>query len=276
MLIKSEENIDEVFMYRGVEIPEVQRSIRKQNSKLIILLYGVILIMFNIKDFLAATLKFLLLIYVKASIFVMYLLSKLLSTSDGGSSDGGSQAQQLPFEPGKSDKFLNYLFTAIAVIIIIFAIYKALPKVIKAISQFIAYVKALFTRVLKIKENKYDDSECVEIVEITKQTVDNKVKKKKKINLISILKKTTDPTKRIRLMYQIILSEFGRRGIDIAASDTTGQVVEKAAGIELVENEIENITSIYEKVRYGEEPPQNQALTSMEEGYIRILSKPKG
>lgn len=274
MLIKSQENIDEVFKFRGVEIPEVQKSIRKENLKSIILLYAVMLVIFNIKDLLAAILQFILMIYIKVSIFIFYLLSKLFIQSGSGSSKGDSQPLPLTPGPERSNNLLDYLFVAVTAVLIIFAAYKLLPRLVKAISGLIAYIKAKLSKVIRLKENVYDDSECVEIVEITKQIVENKVKKKR-VNLFAILKKATDPAKRIRLMYQIILKDLGEKGITVASSDTTGQVIEKAAGLENVKEEIENITSIYERVRYGEEIPQAELLKSMEEGYRKILGKRK-
>lgn len=273
MSIISEVNIDEVFLKRGVEIPEVQRSIRKQNFKLVAILYGIILVLFNIKDLLSAILRFILLTYIKINIFIMYLISLLFENKDKSSGGSDQGSMNLPMEPGEGSKTANVLFTVVAVILILFILYKLLPKIFKAIVELIRYIKSKISRKIKINENRYNDNECEEIIEITKQSSDSWLKRKKRANLFSLLRKTHDPAQRVRLMYRIILNELGKKGIKVSASDTAGQVVRKAQAKDSLGAYLEGVTSVYEKVRYGEEVPDTGSIKKVEEDLLKITGK---
>jgi hypothetical protein len=271
MALISEGNIDQVFLKRGVEIPEVQRSIRKANIKLVAILYGLILVLFNIKDLLSAALKFILLTYIKLNFFIMYLISLLFANKDGSS--GNQQADMnLPVDPGNG-KTANNLFTFVAVILIIFILYKLIPKLFRAIVNLIRFIKSKLSKKIKINDNRYNDNECEEIIEITKQSTDSWWKRRKRLNLFSMLKKTHDPAERVRLIYRIILGELGKKGVVVAVSDTTGQVTQKAQSSDKLKIDLKSVTPIYEKVRYGEEVPNTDSIRSMEEDLLKITGK---
>jgi len=272
MLIMSEENIDEVFLTRGVEIPEVQRSIRKENIKLVAILYGVILVLFNIKDLLTVILKFCFLAYINISFFIMYLISKLFSVK-GDSSNGNASNALPPMEPGEPNNTANIIYVIVSVAVIILILYKLIPKLIKGIAALIKYIKSKLSTKTKVNESRYNDNECEEIVEITKQSTDSWFKRKKKVNLFSMLRKSKDPAERIRLMYKIILTEIGKNGVAVVVSDTSGQILEKVQPIEELKNNLVNITPIYEKVRYGEEMPDIKSVGAVEEGFLKITGK---
>lgn len=272
MVLKSEGNIDEVFLKRGVEIPEVQRSIRKANLKLVAILYGIILVLFNIKDLLSVVLRFILLTYIKINLFIMYLISLLFANKDGAS-QGQQGSMNLPVEPGDGNKTANTLFTIVAVILIIFILYKLIPKLFKAIAELIRFIKSKLKRKIKIDDNRYEDNECEEIIEITRQSSDSWMKRRKRNNLYSLLKKTHDPAERVRLIYRIILNELGKKGIGVAASDTAGQVAKKAHSKDELKASLESVTSIYEQVRYGEVIPDAASISKVEADLLKIAGK---
>jgi len=271
MLIKSEENIDQVFMLRGVEIPEVQKVIRKYNAKAIFSLFAGILILFNIRYIVSAVLKFIFILYLRITVLILYLMS--LIYPEGSGQGNGAGKPDLPYGPESTNNFLDNIFKFISVVIILYLAYKIVPKVIKAIFKLVAHIKAWLFRVVKVRDDKYDDDECVDIVEFTKQVEVKKLGKKKKNSLYSALRKATSPAEKIRLMYAIIVNDVRLKGIKIADSDTTGQIAGKITDSWKYGEDIREITSIYDSVRYGEEIPQDSTVKFMEQGFKGFTDK---
>jgi len=271
MLLKSIENIDEVFVRRGVEIPEIQKKIRKANYKRIILLYILILILFNIKDLVTAAIQILFRIYIKVTFFILYFISSMLTPKDGNATTNGDSAPNLPFEPGKGNKLLDYLLFALFVLFIIYLVYKILPRLFRAFLRLIQYIKEKLTKVIKLKDVKYEDSECIEIVEITKQVAVNR-ERKKRVNLFSLLKMAKDQSEKIRLMYAIIIKELNNKGLAIKSSDTTGDIIEKAYGIKDLGENLTSVTKTYENVRYGEVEPEQESYNKMKLEFEKIMN----
>lgn len=272
MLIKSEENVEQVFFFRGVEIPEVQKTIRKHNVKAVTILFAGILLLFKLKDILSVILKFIFVLYLKILVFILYILS-VLYPSGSGQTNANGKVDLPPNQPSDSNPFLDYLFKAVFIVLLIYIAYKTIPKLIKAILKFVSFIKAWLLKKMKVDNYKYEDEECVDIIEFTKQTAGRKLIKRKKSNLTTALRKATNPADKIRLMYAIIVNEIKLKGVEIANSDTTGQIAEKITSSRKSYTGIENVTSIYDKVRYGEEIPQDKTVIQMEQAMKSFTGK---
>lgn len=271
LLIKSEENIDYVLESRGIEMPEVQKKIRSSNIKIILLLFAGILLLFNFKSIIIVILRLVKSIAVNIIIAIFYLLS-LFSGSKPIEQSTPEATLQPSLPEAASKSIVPYIFNAIILCIFIYLAIKLIPILFNKIIELYRLIKEKLFKVYNNKNYSFKTDECLEIIEFTNK-LDEKKSKKRDKKLLKALKKATNPTDKVRLMYKIILSLMPTKGILIEPSETTGEISRKLNVLDNSNAQIKNLTNEYEKVRYNEKIPDENTLADIEKNYNYLVSK---
>ncbi|NSW89498.1 MAG: hypothetical protein HPY74_02250 [Firmicutes bacterium] len=270
LLIKNQQNLDRVFIKKHIELSTVPKDIRKYNSIIVMVVFLVILALFNIKtliDFITVVLGNMPKYLLRIIFFILYLLSKLLPESEGGmeQDQGGPHLPALP--DGESNSIvgliLTIVFGSLFVVVAVFLLSK-FPKLLRAfgekIKKLFMQIAVIFKKLFKFQKEYMDKEEdYVDEVEIIRP--DNPRKGFGKQNRIfqkisRKLGRNLTPAEKVRNMYAGILQHLKAKGINLLKSDTTHEIYKKIPQTENLGEIMGYITKVYDKVRYGEKTPE--------------------
>lgn len=290
LLIRNQENLDNAFIKKHIELSTVPKNIRNYNSIIVIILFLLIIIIFNIDkltDFIVNIVNNLPRTIVLIFIKVLELLSRLLPGEEGqGGAQGGSEGlADLP--QGEESHIAGLLVKIFFAIILIaagaFIIWK-LPALLRALGRKLkkvgTYIAEFFRKLFVIqKEDPEKETDYIDEVITVKPVAHGKEEKgnERKIQRIGgRLWKSSDYTKRIRFMYKLIVTHIEKYGINIEKSDTTGEIYLKASEVDGIRESLEYATDVYDKIRYGEKVPDETEYNKFEEKFthtVDILKK---
>lgn len=283
LILKTQQNLDSVFIQRHIESSSVPKNIRKFNSGLAILLFAVVAVIVNIKG----TLSTMALWMKNMLIGAVWLLIKVLTFIFGSSEDSAGPRQQedikpnLPFSEGENQgslvtNIVMGVIMAAAVIFLIYALYPRIPYIAAAIMEKLrALLEAIrnFVRNLlklpppepELSEDYQDETEKLERYRQKKKEAKKSIRTLKKA-----LRKITDPVEKVRNLYCMVLFALRAKGIDISRADTTGEICEKSMSVKGLEDHMIKLTNVYDRVRYGERTPPAHEVELAEQAYSQV------
>jgi len=269
MVVKNQQNLDRIFKKKHIDTASVPQNIRRYNTGLIIVLFAIILLLFNLQSMVIFLFKIGGYIILFVLWLIGFLLSPLAGDSGGGQGDGGGTNDLFAELGGESSLLAEIIYgvlTAVVVFIVgyylIRALIKLFPNLVVKVrsltSRFINFIKSLFRMGTGSEAGEADYTDQIETI-IPKEERKAESKEYKKTDNIKkglrILKKINDPVKKIRYLYYLILKMLPGKSVQIDASNTTGEIYRKSLQIEGIERDFHRITQIYENVRYGESMP---------------------
>ena len=290
LLIKNQQNLDNAFIKKHIDLSTVPKNIRNYNSIIVMVLFALIIIIFNIKelvDFIVYIIGNIPRTIVLFMLKALELLSKLLpgGEGEGGSQGGSPDMSGLP--EGEENAIVAIITKIIFGIILVaagaFAIWKlpalfaAIGRKIKKLGNFIA---ELFKKLFLIQKDSLDKEidyiDEVITIKPTSHSKEERESKKKIQRMGGRLWKNADYMEKIRFMYKLTVNYIIKSGIDIKRSDTTKEIYQKALEIDGLQESLGFATDIYNKIRYGGKVPDDAEYIKFEEKFsstVDILKK---
>lgn len=275
LVLKNQENLEFVIKRRGVNLPEVTKGLRKFNAFSIALAYAAVLFIFNFHSIVVFALEILGKIFKWAAGVVLYIL-KLLMRHKGGTYEEYFGFE--PFDPRPSPyPLVILLFNTVIYFILLFSLYKLIPVGLRKVKEFYRVMLDFINRLLSARLGKGERGgeeykDVVEYGRLPERKRKHGAEKNQIGALMKQLKGTDDPGARIRMMYRIVLCLLsGKKGIEIRPSDTTGEIMGKAAEVETLAAAMRSFTKVYDGVRYGEKNPGTD-IVEAERDYQEIES----
>lgn len=274
LFLRYEENLGMIFFQRSVQQPEARGKIRRNGRITVLAIYAAVLLFFNLKTLVVFVINGLRMILHQIAEWVLWLIGLLLRHKHGNYSETFGF---IPFDPSPSPYplvvFLLY-FTGYSLAFL--ALYLLLPVLFKKCRELFHRICQLVRRLLGWRAHRgiVGQEEYQESVEIVRASSKGKGARASGLSverLLKSLKGMEDPVKRVRLMYAIILRSLIHCGLGVRPSDTTSEIAGKAAGIGEVEECIDEITGIYDRVRYGGKTPQTVEVLGAEDCMQGIL-----
>lgn len=286
LLIKNQQNLDNAFIKKHIDLSTVPKNIRNYNSRVILLVFAVILLIFNI-DTVAGAIMYVISniprYIVTFMLFLLELVSKLFpgETSEAGSQGGGGMdLSGLP--DGQENPFWSFVTKMIFIIILglaaIYVITRA-PNMARAIkrkiNELFDRIRIFFRSLFKVQKDKeLKEADYVDETETIKPVIDKKNKKETERKLHKMsgrIWKNADPEKKIRFMYSLTVRNIANSGINISRADTPRQIKEKCQGNKDMNSSLEYNTDLYEKVRYGNIKTEESEFTRYKMEFDRLL-----
>jgi len=288
LLVKNQQNLDKAFIQKHIEISTVPGGIRNYNSIIIVLLFTVILILFNIKS-LGDTILLILKNapkYIVIMIFYIFkFLSMLIAGGDGTQAEQGQQETQMPVLPkGESGGILSKMLTVAFLLLalyILFLLIKKMPKIFSFIRQKIQGIlfalMKFFGRLFAIQRNgEIQESDYIDEVEmikpeerdkgsVPKDGIFQRARKRLFSGNLSIDQK-------VRRIYAEILHNLKMKGIVLHQSDTSHEIMEKIPQVGDLTKSMQYITDVYDQVRYGEKSPKENEFKEYENKGKQVIN----
>jgi len=286
LLIRNQENLDRTFIRKHIDLSTVPKNIRNYNSLFVVILFLLIIVVFNIQELtnfivkiIGNTPRVIIIVLLK----ILELISKLYPASEGQGETQGEQGGFSGLPEGEENHIAALLIRIFSSILLIVALgfviwkspvlFRVLGEKIKKLGRIIAeFFRKLF--VVQV-DNPDKEIDYVDEVMIIKPQINPKEEKEseKKIKRIGGKAwKNSDYIKRIRFMYKLIVNNIKNYGIDIKKSDTTGEIYAKASEINDIEENLRYTTNVYNKVRYGKKDPDETEYNKFEEFFSNMTS----
>jgi hypothetical protein len=284
MIVKTQENLDSMFIRRHIESSSVPKNIRNFNNGLVILLFVSTVAIVNIRGALGAIATGMKKLLIGIVWLLIKILTLLFRTPENAGGSGQQQgAPKLPFSEENAQgslitDIIMGIFMAAILFIILYILYPRIPYIAAAIVE---KLRALFAAIVgwlrnllrlpppepEVSEDYQDETE-----KLLHDKPDEKRKEQKKAarNIRKNLKRITDPAEKIRNLYCMVLLMLCSRGIIIAKADTTGEIYEKALSVEGLQGHMKKLTDAYDRVRYGERVPIADETKLVEQVYSKV------
>lgn len=278
LLIKNQQNLDRAFIKKYIDISTVPKDIRNYNSIMVIVVFLVMLVLFNIRSlvaFITTIFKNMPKCILNVIFTIIYILSKLLPEAAGGGAQEKGEPQMPLLPEGESNSIAGLILTIIFglffLIVVIFLIPKV-PKLLRIIGEkirkFALLIVNFIERLFKIQKDYIDrEDDYIDEVEIIKpdSTRNSSRKGLNKSGLVMKIinrkfGKNLSPSEKVRNMYADILHHLKIRGVKIIESDTTNEIYRKIPKVGSIDEIMKYITKVYEEVRYGEKIPEETEL----------------
>ncbi|NLC69274.1 MAG: DUF4129 domain-containing protein [Clostridiaceae bacterium] len=287
LLVRNQQNLDRVFIRKHIELSTVPRNIRKYNSIIVIIMFMLILVLFNIKgivDFIAMVLSEAPRYILIALFYLSYLLSKLVPGGDSSGGDEGQGEISMPALPeGESNSIVSTILTIIfGSLFLAVAIYSLLkfPRLLRVIweklRETIGKIGSFIMRFLGLgKEYGEKETDYVDEVEIIKPAAEGKRPGKQEGILKRIgrrLGRNLTLAEKVRVAYAGILRCLKAKGFVLSRSDTSGEICRKLPQGEELGEMMEYVTEVYDKVRYGEKTPESNEFELYEDKANRVAN----
>lgn len=270
LIVKNQEDIERhIFSKKHIDKSVLPRNLRRFNAMAASFVFLMILLMFNLKKVVMYVLNLAKQLIQLVISLVVWLAGKL--TTESPVSGDGAQGPIVYAPSQPQSPYFNLITNIIMYFIILYISYKLLFMLITripgAVSGLVRALKKLFR--LNVSNESAVEAEYVDTTETVlpnKRPGMVKAKKKKKLR-VKKLGQITDPVEKVRRMYEIILGILPAYGVVPEVSDTTREVLEKAAGLAGVKEDLSSFTDIYDRVRYGEMVPDSETLVRAEKHY---------
>lgn len=283
LVLRNQEDIDSnIYSKRYIQKSILPGNMRGFNLLAVLVLFSAIMLLFNLKAvvmiLMDAAVKLLGLI-IRAIVWILNHIFPATESDQPG-------AQQAPPDLGMfGDKekeaihpVLNLLGNTFKTFIILYALYKLIPFLLKkafaAILKLVAFLKMYFKR-YEVSQGAYDYDDEIESIKPAKEIKKRQNTKKSLEGAKRDLRTATDPVERVRLIYGILLKMLEVCGVMKEKADTTGEIYMKSGKVEGVNIPFHSITSLYDRVRYGGRTPDRTELSAYEENYAAAAEKIK-
>jgi len=266
MMLLNQNNLDFAFQDSTTEKIKEPENVRAYNVFYTGILFVIMLITLNLSK-LSSYIS-------KAGVNALWFLLKLFSPSGKIKNvpDGVKSGSMKDLKHNiKLSNNSGLLVLLLAVVVFIFLI-KYQKKIIKGILWIL---KNLFNSdEIKLTETSMyvDETDEVEAESIFHKSDKNKDSRKRSIFR---LRRIHDPVQKIRYIYGLILDSFVNTKVQIKKSDTSLQIYDKSKVINEIEQQMHDITCIYNDVRYGNKVPDENELEKAEKNCVDIVGRLK-
>lgn len=292
LVIKNQSNLDFIFSKRFDKASGIPDKMRSYNIQYIIVFFLLIVGAYYFRDVIIAGLQGLL----NLLRFVLTMLAKLLSTLlDTQQEPIILEESEVPsidyfnIEGNGGNPIITMICNVIAFLALAYIIYKIVTVLI--IHTLIPLLKDTFKRLYAKIISLFETTEFTEekthyytdkIERILPSGNSKKSKEAKEaLHINKALKrvdKIENPKEKVKHLYGLILKYMRAKGMDIKKSYSTGEIYKRAKEIDQLDEPFREITSVYDKVKYGEKMPNVDQVDSAKDNTIKsieILSKTK-
>lgn len=284
LIIKNQEDIDSnIFNKKHIERSILPKNLRRFNLASVCILFLVVLLFFNFKAFVINVIEFMAILTARIIGIILWLIIQLYPQSEGDMQMSGAAAQQLDMlknQPEIIYPFRNLIYNTLQNFVVLYALYRLLVILARKAPGFIKKAAEWIRKILSIEngEKNIESIEYIDETEIVKPAQKHIVSAKKGIRRSRRnLSKISDPVKMIRQMYSAILHILPSVGVYPEKSDTTLEIVRKAAGAGeysgIVDGCLAPFTEIYNVVRYSEKLPDSNMMLNAGEYYRKLVKK---
>lgn len=288
LVIRNQSNLDSIFSKRFDKASGIPEKMRSYNIKKIIVFFLLIVGFFYFRDVLIAGLQGLLgllgfILRILWSFFgtIMEKLREFLiveETDLPSSPDMG-----YPIDGGNGgNPIVNMVCNIIAILLIAFTVYKIATVLI--INVLIPFLKNTYKRLLEKIINFFEKTEHKEekthyytdrIERVIPSAISKKSAKPKEIPKISRalkqMEKIENPKEKVKYLYGFILKCMSAKGVDIKKSYTTEEIYKKAKEINQLDAPLREITSLYDRVKYGDKMPKDSQVDDAKSNTIKSI-----
>jgi len=213
---------------------------------------------------------------IKSIVWIMQMF-----TPAGGRQEQG-QGGGFPLNGGEvtaKNPVIEYILEILAGIFLLYAVYKLARKLALKVREAAYYILRRIRDLLKSTpgEKETVNEDYVDESETLKPPADEKRLLKRRIKGLSrSIHSIKDPVEKVRYVYRLIIFILVGRNVEIGTNDTTGEILRKSRSVTGREGNFEQITGIYDKVRYGDRIPEDREIADVERNYselVEILKK---
>lgn len=270
LIVKNQEDIEKhIFRKKHIDKSVLPRNLRRFNAMAAGFVFLLMMLLFNLKTVVIVVMDLAKQIIQLVLALIGWLMGKLME----GSSIGGDPMQrELDYMMVQRPMpYFNLVLNTAMYFAILYVTYKLLfavaARVPAAISKIIQAIKRLFK--INVSNDPSVEADYVDTTETVLPDMQNVIgKAKKKKPRIKKLNKITDPVEKVRRMYGNVLEMLPSYGIKRDGSDTTAEILAKAAGTVKLKEDLAPLTEIYDRVRYGDMVPDREALVRAESHYL--------
>ncbi|MGI6668676.1 MAG: hypothetical protein ACOX4M_04420 [Acetivibrionales bacterium] len=267
LIIRNQEDIDvNIFNKKHVEKSILPKNMRRFNMMSVCTVFLIILLISNFKEIIASVAGLLGRVTVYAVYAVLWILDFFISKlSTIREADAPAQDNLLLVFEGISPTG-NFVFNVLRNFTVLYIIYRILFGLAGRIPAYVRNIAGLVAKLLSLdkgakpsEESDYiDESETVkpEWLRVHFKTAVKKQRRARKK-----LKGITDPVEKVRRMYAIVLDMLQNSGIKTEPCDTTLDILQKAAPLENIREELSALTDVYNCVRYGGVVPGEEMMS---------------
>lgn len=280
LIIKNQEDIDDnIYDRKNIEKSILPRNLRSFNTLAIVVLYSMILLLFNLKPLVLWLMNLAGRLTILFAKFLLWLSGLFLSKTEN---PGGQNPQQPDFGlfgagGGDIHPFIDFVFSITKYFIILYLLYRLVLFVLRRVPsiarRIIGFLRRLFSWNKQMDTRElldYDDES-----EIVKPQRDGD----RRHSMRTLIKKAgrgletiTDPVERVRFIYASILEMLGTYGIPTEKSDTTLEILKKSLLIRGMDKPLNEVTYVYNGVRYGSHIPGRDTLLETEAKYLEAVA----
>jgi hypothetical protein len=277
LLIRNQEDIDSnIFDKKHIEKSILPRNLRRLNTFWVCVLFLAVLLLFNLKPLII----FLLILLEKISIYIvsafLWLIDHLLQ--EGNLQQGGAADLSNFFGTGPEiiHPLKNLISNVIRDVIILYILYRLLLLLKRWIPGLLLKAFSLIKKLFFIKNGKKvlatsDYSDETETVKPIREDDQRRSLKKKMRKSRRTLNSISDPVEKVRYMYALILTMLPMLGVRTEQSDTTADILKKAAAAADISDDFSPLTGIYNQVRYGEQIPGGDVLAAAADHFDKAV-----
>jgi len=278
LILKNEEDIESnIYDKKHIEKSILPKNLRKINTITVCFIFLSILLLFNLK-----TVVITLLDWSARFIFlviggVAWLMERLFPAGELLIEGSGQAEPGFPeLIPGPPAPVTNLILNILKNFMLLYLAYRILLKLVKQVPALCRKIAGLLKRIFMLKksEGTAEESDFIDETEWIGLVSESVVKRKaarKAIKGIRDARREKDPVKRVRLMYSIILRMLPAIGVNPDRSDTTLEIIRKTFASQALSTELSRFTEVYNRVRYGDERPDQERLAQAEEHFDRAV-----
>jgi hypothetical protein len=273
LILKNQEDIDDnIYSKKYIQKSILPKNMRSFNTTAVLILFTIIILLFNFKALIASVIKYLAILSAKFVLLVLWLLSFIFPQSANQQQGQQNQDMQLPkADAANNNQLLDIILKVIIAAIVIFILYKLIPVLFRKLSELFLRLIVFLRKVFQVQKadggivGDYDDE--TETVRPEKGLASKRAEKFRKKVSDKEMKGIKDPVERVRYIYMLLLRMLEHAGIGREKSDTANEIYNKSTHIANVSDPLLKITNIYEKVRYGEYIPKSEDINDIDRKY---------
>lgn len=251
---------------------------RSFNLLAVITVFSVMLLVFNFKTVVLGVMEAAGKLFITVMLAAARFLGSLFP-SGSDLTDRLSEPADFGFFGGKTEvihPFLNFLGNTARTFVLLYVLYKLIPLLIKQVFALILRLIAFLRRDSGQNILNRENSDYIDETESIRPVKERKQRQKIHRSLKSAeheLERTTDPIRRIRLIYGILLRKLEGAGVKRETCDTPAELYDKSKHINGLDIPLLSVTKQYEKVRYGGKAPDRGDLSRYEADYAETAHK---
>ena len=279
LIMKNQEDIDDnIYDRKHIEKSILPRNLRSFNTLAVIVLYSTILILFNLKPMVLWLMNMAGRITILFAGLLLWLSGLIFPKTEGQVGQNSQQPDFGFFGDGGLvvHPFSNFMFNVVKYFILLYLAYRLVFFLLKRVPSFAGRIIGFLRRLFSW--NKSTDSREVQDYDDEIEIVKPQKERDRRHSLKALIRNAgrgletiTDPVERVRFIYATILEMLGTYGIPTEKSDTTLDILRKALFIRGMEKPLNEVTYVYNGVRYGSRIPGQDTLSETEARYLEAV-----